>query len=63
MGIKLVKCYQFVREKTGMEGAKRLAIMTKISPILAGTEVETSATVEMFRLAVREITGQDLKLD
>ncbi len=58
MGSKLLKCYEFVESKGGMQGKMRLAMMTGIASGKAAGEADSDENVEKFRAAVKEITGE-----
>lgn len=60
MGDKLLKYYEFVKEKARLEGAMRLAMKTKIPSTRAQSEPDSPENLRQFREAVKEITGQEV---
>lgn len=61
MGQKLVKYYQFVREKAGQDGVMRLAMKTRVASVIAEKTPDDPETLQRFQKAVKEITGQNFE--
>jgi len=59
MGEILLKYYQFVGDKRGIEGKLKLAQSTRMPSSVAAMQPDSSENVELFRKAVKDITGQD----
>lgn len=60
MAEKMVKYYQFVKEKAGKEGTMRLAMKTCIASIIAKDMPDSPEHILRFHHAVKEITGQEV---
>lgn len=58
MGEILMKYYKFVKEKRGLMGEIDLAKMTKVPSMDAAMKPD-SEYIEVFKKAVREITGEE----
>jgi hypothetical protein len=57
MGERLVRYYQFVSEKGGLQLKIKLAAMTKVPSTQAAIEPDSQANVELFRRAVEQLVG------
>ena len=57
MGKILRQYYDYVVKIKGIEGKNKLGIMTKISSIVAPLEPDTAENVQLFKDAVKTITG------
>jgi hypothetical protein len=58
MGKRLLKYYQFVGEKAGLNGKVKLAKSTRITLTQAAREPDDIVNLEMFRNAVAEIVNE-----
>ncbi len=58
MGAKLLSFYDFVDAQKGLQGKMALAMKTKIPSSVAAGVPDSPETIEKFRRAVVEITGQ-----
>ena len=59
MGEKLVKMYDFVKEKAGTKGTMRLAVMTMVPSKKAADAEDSPENIEKFVRAAKEITGEE----
>lgn len=59
MGQKLVQYYDFIESVAGREGKVKLAQMTCVPSIVAKGKPDDPALLELFRKAIREITGRN----
>ena len=59
MGEKLVRYYDFVKERTGAKGTMRLALMTMVPSKKAQETADDPETLAKFRDAIKQITGED----
>jgi hypothetical protein len=59
MGHILRQYYEYVLKEKGMEGKNKLAIMTKMSPIIAPLQPDNPENIKLFKEAVKTITGKD----
>ena len=62
MGAKLEKAYQIAKDKAGAQGRMRLAILTKVPSNKAGSEPDSPDNIQKFEQALKEITGENIKL-
>ena len=59
MGAKIVKCYEFVESKGGLQSKMRLAVATSVPSAKANEVVDTPELLAKFRTAVKDITGEN----
>lgn len=57
MGQVLRKYYEYIIKEKGMEGKNQLAIITKISSIIAPLQPDSPENIKLFRDAIKKITG------
>ncbi len=58
MGKILLKYYQYIIVEKGSEGKTELAKLTKISSIIAPLHPDSPENIELFKDAVKKITGK-----
>ena len=59
MAAKLMQYYQYVSEQVGILGRTQLAMKTKIPSTKAAMEPDTPETIQLFKAAIKEITGKE----
>jgi hypothetical protein len=57
MGKKLEGFYDYIEERLGREGKVKLARLTHTPSVLVSGMEDDEETVEMFRKAIKELTG------
>lgn len=60
MGEKLVRCYEIVAEKGGLQSKMRLAMKTGVPSNNALKEPDSPENLAKFRAAAKEILGTDI---
>lgn len=59
MGMILAKYYQYIIKEKGVDGKIELGIQTKISAIVAPLKPDSDENIELFKKAIKKITGKD----
>lgn len=59
MAEKMVKYYELIEAKAGVQGKMRMIMLTGVAAFIAKTVPETPDAIAKFQKAFREITGQD----
>ncbi|MGJ5820467.1 hypothetical protein [Paludibaculum fermentans] len=59
MAQKLVKLYEFINEHGGATAKMRVAMKTLVPSAKAEQTPDTPEIIEKFRVAIREVTGQE----
>jgi predicted nuclease with TOPRIM domain len=57
MGEIMLKYFKYVGDEVGVEGRMKLSQLTKTNSIRAATAEDTVKTIDVFKKAVQEITG------
>lgn len=58
MGEKLVKYYNYVKNKMGYEGQAKLAMATKMPSTIASVSEDSKENIEKFKKELEKITGE-----
>jgi hypothetical protein len=59
MAEKLLLYYRYMKNQQGLPGQVKLAQETKIPTTKAAMESDTAANIQLFRSAIRKLTGQE----
>ena len=59
MGMKLAKYYQYIIKEKGVQGRIELSVLTKISSIVAPLQPDNPENIQIFKDAIKKITGRE----
>ena len=59
MGMKLAKYYQYIIKEKGVQGRIELGVLTKISSIVAPLQPDNPENIQIFKDAIKKITGRE----
>lgn len=59
MAEKLVKYYELIEKKAGIQGQMRMIMLTGVAAFIAKNVPDAPQTLARFQQAFKEITGQD----
>ncbi len=59
MAEKLLKYYKYISDEEGLSGKIKLAQITKLPSTVAAMEKDSPENINLFRTAVKTLTGKD----